>query len=78
MIDIVFFFIESALGEWDMSVYEGTNHKGEDLETIAKIGTYFQVVFLLINTVLMLNFVITMRALKLDFTTMSLWSYLQS
>jgi hypothetical protein len=58
MLDILIFFIESALGEWDMVVYEGTNHKGENLETIQKLGTYFQVVFLLINTVLMLNFVI--------------------
>jgi hypothetical protein len=34
MVQILFFFIESALGEWDMAVYSGTNHAGEDLETI--------------------------------------------
>jgi hypothetical protein len=41
-----------------MEVYSGTNHYGEDLSTIKVLGTYFQLVFLLINTVLMLNFVI--------------------
>lgn len=41
-----------------MSVYAGTNHLGEDLSTIQTLGRYFMVVFLLINTVLMLNFVI--------------------
>jgi hypothetical protein len=46
------------MGEWDMEVFTGTNENGEDLETIKVIGTYFQLVFLLINTVLMLNFVI--------------------
>jgi hypothetical protein len=41
-----------------MEVFYGTNNLGEELETIRVIGTYFQLFFLLINTVLMLNFVI--------------------
>ena len=41
MVDITIFFIQSALGELEMSVYDGTNHEGEDLETIKKYGTYF-------------------------------------
>jgi hypothetical protein len=41
-----------------MEVYNGKNVDGEVLETIKVLGTYFQLVFLLINTVLMLNFVI--------------------
>ena len=41
MMDILIYFIESALGDWDMEVYAGTNHAGEDLETIKVLGTYF-------------------------------------
>ena len=41
-----------------MEVYAGNNNLGEDLQTIQTIGRYFMIIFLLINTVLMLNFVI--------------------
>ena len=52
------FFLESALGNWDMDVYAGTNDHGEPLELVGKLGTYYQIIFLLVNLVLMLNFVI--------------------
>ena len=58
MIDIFYFFTEAALGEWDMGVYAGSNHIGEDLQTIQTLGRYFMIIFLVINPVLMLNFVI--------------------
>ena len=58
MTEILTMLIESALGEWDMEVYNGKGIDGEDLHTIHRIGKYFQMTFLLINTVLMLNFVI--------------------
>ena len=58
MMTILTMFVESALGEWDMSVYDGQSHTGDDLTTIHTLGKYFQMIFLLINTVLMLNFVI--------------------
>jgi hypothetical protein len=51
-------YTESALGEWDMDVYNQENELGDDLKTVKVIGRYFHMIFLLINTVLMLNFVI--------------------
>lgn len=39
--EIIVFFVESALGDWDMVVYEGENYKGVTLTTLKKLGTYF-------------------------------------
>jgi hypothetical protein len=42
-----------------MQVFENTNLvEGEDLTLIVSIGKYYQIFFLLVNLVLMLNFVI--------------------
>ena len=32
--DTLIFFLESALGQWDMDVYSGTNDHGESLELV--------------------------------------------
>ena len=58
MEQIFFYYIEAALGEWELSAYAATNKLGEDLQTVQKIGVYFHICFLLINTVLMVNFII--------------------
>jgi hypothetical protein len=41
-----------------MEIYEGTDYYGNSLDTIKRSGIYFQLLFLLINLILMLNFVI--------------------
>ena len=53
MDNIIFMLTESAFGNWDLAVYEG-----ENLSLVSHIGIYFHIVFLLVNTVLMLNFAI--------------------
>ena len=59
-IETVFiYFFESSLGQWDMTVFENeTLNEGEDLSVIIQIGKYYQILFLLVNLILMLNFVI--------------------
>ena len=56
---VFIYFFESSLGQWDMTVYENENEvEGEDLTVIIAIGKYYQIFFLLVNLILMLNFVI--------------------
>ena len=51
-------FFESALGEFDTSVYHEVNEVGERNYTVETAGVLYHMVFLLINLVLMLNLVI--------------------
>lgn len=56
---VFIYFFESSLGQWDMQVFENTTLiEGEDLTVIVSIGKYYQIFFLLVNLILMLNFVI--------------------
>jgi hypothetical protein len=41
MTEILTMLVESALGEWDMEVYNGKGIGGEDLNTIHSLGKYF-------------------------------------
>jgi len=58
LFDVLIMFFESGLGAWDYSLYHGYNDDQEPLDTLYYIGVLFQCLFLLINLVLMLNFVI--------------------
>lgn len=51
-------FFEAALGSWDANVYRGNDIYGEPLTELRIIGLVFNMIFLLINMVLLLNFVI--------------------
>ena len=51
-------FFESALGDWDLTNFEGKNEEGDDLKTIYYIGIIYMCIFLIINMVFMLNLVI--------------------
>ena len=56
---VIVYFFESSLGAWDMEVFHNEEViEGEDLTLIIALGTYYQVIFLLVNLILMLNFVI--------------------
>ena len=52
-------FFESALGEFDTSVFREENEFGEKNESIATAGFTYQCIFLLFNLILMLNLVVT-------------------
>jgi len=52
-------FFESALGEWDNEIFEIPAEEGQDVNEFVKtVGHIYNVIFLLINLVLMLNLVI--------------------
>ena len=51
-------FVEFSLGAFDVSMFEGENHSGGELKDLRTLGIFFTCFFMLINTVLMLNFVI--------------------
>ena len=55
---ILQFYFESSLGSWSMKAYEGVNQNGDPIDTLYTIGVVFHCLFLLINMVLFLNFVI--------------------
>jgi hypothetical protein len=56
--EILQFYFEASLGSWSMAAYEGFDQSGNRIDTLYVIGVVFQCLFLLVNMVLFLNFVI--------------------
>lgn len=50
--------IQAALGSYSMDTFKAKSHDGKDLEITYQIGIYFQLIFLMVNMIVMLNFVI--------------------
>lgn len=59
---IFIYFFESSLGTWSVRAYHGVDFTGADLDDLQSIGEIFHSVFLLINMVLFLNFVIAIMS----------------
>jgi hypothetical protein len=55
---VFYLYFESSLGTWDVSVYCGTDIFDNDLSHLCGFGKIYTFIFLLINSVLFLNFVI--------------------
>jgi hypothetical protein len=58
------YFIQASTGNYDLDVFmnepkdDGSDEDLESAEFLSRVGSYYMLVYLLINTVLMLNFVI--------------------
>lgn len=59
-VDVFFMYFDSSLGSWDPSVYNGRDIFGDPMNMQTNIGMVFLAIFLLINLVLLLNFVIAL------------------
>ena len=55
---IMYNYIESSLGNWDLSVYDDTTEYDEPLVFLKHAGRIYHIMFLVVNLVLMLNFII--------------------
>ena len=51
-------YFETSLGNWNLNYYKGFDTEGNQLTNIYYIGMVYNCIFLLINMVLFLNFVI--------------------
>lgn len=56
--EVLQFYFNASLGDWNTNVYVGYSSRGNELASLRTIGVAFNSFFLLINSVLMLNFVI--------------------
>jgi hypothetical protein len=56
--DIVIMYFEASLGSWNLNYYLGKTNDGLPNENLYMIGVIFHCIFLLVNMVLFLNFVI--------------------
>ena len=57
-IEVLQIFFDASLGAWSDSVFVGKDINGDDLTYLYYFGITFNCIFLLINSVLLLNFVI--------------------
>lgn len=55
---ILVLYFETSLGNWNLNYYKGFDTEGNQLTTIYHIGMVYNCLFLLVNMVLFLNFVI--------------------
>ena len=55
---IIYNYIESSLGNWDLTIYDDTTEYDEPLVFLKHIGRIYHLIFLVVNLVLMLNFII--------------------
>jgi hypothetical protein len=51
-------YFEAGIGAWDTSVYYAQNPDGSQDEELLQLGIYYMMIFLLINLVMLLNYVV--------------------
>lgn len=56
--NVFVYFFEASMGSWSMKVFDGVNSQGNKIPVLKTIGQVYMVIFILINMVMMLNFVI--------------------
>ena len=51
-------YLNTALGNWDISIYQGNSYQNVELTNLYNVGMIYHGFFLLVNLILFLNFVI--------------------
>ena len=51
-------YLQVSLGSWNTSIYKGVGITGKEIDYLFQFGRLFHVTFLLLNNVLLVNFVI--------------------
>ena len=52
------YFFQAGIGSWNMSIFEGKDEDGNLMMMLYRVGELYQIIFILVNLVLLFNFVI--------------------
>ena len=52
------FYFETSIGSWSLKAYKGYDDDGNELTTLYTIGVVYHIIFIMLNLVLMFNFII--------------------
>jgi hypothetical protein len=55
---ILYSYFQTSLGSWSISYYDAADIQGKAIPTLTLLGQLYNVLFLMINNVLLLNYVI--------------------
>ena len=60
------YFVQASIGSWDITVFEGTDANGNPLVSVNNLGTLYLLMFVILNVVVLLNFVIAVLSNELS------------